>query len=207
LLLKLSDRDEDVRGTAVHLWSGNVGLHRNPARRPRLELDWSSPTPQATAEYAVHLEHGRTAELPALKAPNISRYIVSFQPEELGRWRYWYEHDLDEGFRGADGVFDVVPGDRQAIAQQLQALAQRIRDRNYEDPKLAVHKFGPEFWALERAALASMTPEEWAGEPGREMDQRIVEVRKLMDTRELPDKQRMRPAKIGWQEEQKEAKP
>jgi hypothetical protein len=306
LLLKLSDQDEDVRGTAVHLWSGNVGLHRNPARRPRLELDWSSPTPQATAEHAVHLEHGRTAELPALKAPNTSRYIVSFQPEEgsewprievrsraeqdwrvatvgglagrdglsvrlaatpdsvargqafegafrdtwttsaapeeqevtfsfvapsgdvhrtlaeyqgdftwkvsfppdeLGRWRYWYEHQLDEGFRGADGVFDVVPGDRDAIVQQLRALAQAIRDRNYEDPTLAVHKFGPEFWALERAALASMTPEEWAGAPGRDMDALIVGVRNLMDQSEVPAKLRLRPAKLGWKEEQKEAKP
>jgi hypothetical protein len=306
LLLKLSDQDEDKRGTAVHLWSGNIGVRSNPARRPRLELNWTSPTPQAVAEHAVRLEHGRTAELPALKAPNTSRYIVTFQPEEgsewpviqvrsranekwrlagvgglaghnglsvrlsatqsavtrgqafedsfrdtwvtsgppeeqqvtftfvapsgdvhrtqaefqgdytwkvsfppdeLGRWRYWHEHDLYEGFRSADGVFDCVPGDRQAIAQQLRALAQRIRDRNYEDPKLAVHKFGPEFWALERAALASMTPEEWAGEPGRELDQLIVNVRKQMDSRELPEKQRMRPAKIGRQEEQKEAKP
>jgi hypothetical protein len=305
LLLKLSDQDEDVRGTAVHLWSGNVGLHRNPARRPRLELDWSSPTPQAIAEHAIHLEHGRTAELPPLKAPDTSRYIVSFQPEEgsewprievrsgpnekwrvatvgalagrgglsvrlaatpdsvargqafegsfrdtwttsaapeeqevtftfvapsgdvhrvladyqgdftwkvsfppdeLGRWRYGYEHLLDEGFRGADGVFDVRPGDRDAIAQQLRALAQAIRDRNYEDPRLAVHKFGPEFWALERAALASMTPEEWVGATGREMDKLIVDVRNLMDVKEVPATLRMRPAKLGWKEEQEEAK-
>jgi hypothetical protein len=306
LLLKLSDRDEDVRGTAVHLWSGNVGVHHNPVRRPRLELDWSSPTPQAVAEHAVHLEHGRTAELPALKAPGTRRYIVSFQPEEgsewpriqvrsgpdeewriatvgplagrdglsvrlsatrsavargqafegafrdtwvtsappeeqqvtftfvapsgdvhrtqaqyqgdytwkvsfppdeLGRWRYWYEHELDEGFRGAEGVFDCVPGDRAAIAQQLRDLAQRIRDRHYEDPELAVHRFGPEFWALERAALASLTPEEWAGAPGRELDALIVDVRNLMDVKEVPATQRLRPAKLDWQEEQVEAKP
>jgi hypothetical protein len=132
---------------------------------------------------------------------------VSFQPEELGHWRYWYEHHLDEGFRGADGVFDVLPGDRDAISQQLRDLAQAIRERNYEDPRLAVHKFGPEFWALERAALASMTPEEWAGAPGRDMDALIVDVRNLMDQNEVPAKQRLRPAKLGWKEEQKEAKP
>jgi len=306
LLLKLSDRDEDVRGTAVHLWSGNIGLQRNPARRPRLELDWSSPTPQASAVHDVHLEHGRTAELPALKAPGSRRYIVSFRPEEgsewprievrsgaeqdwrlatvgalagrdglsvrlsatrdvvargqafegsfrdtwttsaapeeqevmftfvapsgdvqrkladyqgdftwkvsfppdeLGRWRYWFEHQLDKGFHGAEGVFDVVPGDREAIARQLQDLAQRIRDRNYEDPTLAVHKFGEEFWQLQRAALASLTPQEWAGAPGRELDALIVDVRNLMDVMEVPAKLRLRPAKLDWKEEQKEAKP
>jgi hypothetical protein len=306
LLLKLSDQDEDVRGTAVHLWSGNVGLHGNPLRRPQLILDWVSHIPHASVEYPIHLEHGRSAELRPLKAPGTSRYIVSFQPDEgsewpriearsrpdeewrlasagalagrdglsvrlsathnavargqafegsfrdtwvtsaapeeqevqftfvapsgdvhrtlaqyqgdftwkvsfppdeLGRWRYWYEHQLDEGFRGADGVFDVLPGDRAAIAQQLRDLAQAIRDRNYQDPRIAVHKFGPEFWALERAALASMTPEEWAGGPGQEMDKLIVSVRNLMDVKEVPAQQRMRPAKLGWHEEQKEAKP
>ena len=80
LLLKLSDRDEDRRGSLIHLWSGNLGLDRDPARRPRLTLAWAAPGVMRSQR--IHLEHGRTADIEAFDADAAAWVHASFRPED-----------------------------------------------------------------------------------------------------------------------------
>ncbi len=295
-LLKLSDEDEDSRGTSIKMFSGNIGLDRNPARRPRLELDWVSDHEIASARQRVHLEHGRVADVPLPDAPGAvawaatflpmegsehpgmeaavggsqwsrigpggvegagplalrlvsardpidrntpfrasfrdtwvtsapaesqvvrftfvdpngeahevageydgdSRWRVEFTPDQLGRWRYWFEHDLDEpGWRSADGVFDVLPGDRAAIARQLASLAAAAHEPARQDANAAIGIYGSEFWRLERAATQAFAGEGWSSDAASAMDAEIAAVRRSLDPRkELPDRIGMRPAKI-----------
>jgi hypothetical protein len=64
LLLKVADVHEDWPGTIVRVWSGNVGDSRGSALRPRLELEWQSPSEVWAYEKDVFLEHGRSLVLP-----------------------------------------------------------------------------------------------------------------------------------------------
>jgi hypothetical protein len=78
-LLKLSDDDEDLPGSAITFYSANHGDIRNPKRRPHLYLQWKSPTQVLTVEKHILLEHGRTY---VLTLPNMKRaqvVAVSFQ--------------------------------------------------------------------------------------------------------------------------------
>ena len=81
-LVKLDDYTEDEPYTLLCYYSGNAGLLRNPARRPRLVLEWESPDELARVERELHLEHGRTLELPALEVAGAQLVAASFTPEE-----------------------------------------------------------------------------------------------------------------------------
>lgn len=77
-LLKLSDYHEDLPGSLLTLHSGNQGDSRNPARRPRLVLDWESPAQSFAVEVPVVLEYGRTYRLPRLAAHQGAWHGVGF---------------------------------------------------------------------------------------------------------------------------------
>jgi hypothetical protein len=113
-----------------------------------------------------------------------SRWSVRFEPDELGRWRGFFEHRLATPYRSSDAVFDVVPGDCANVARQLRELPERIRTR-YPDiaeqghGKAPLFYFGPEFWHLERAAALCGT----SGEPAAraaELAEAIREVRRTL---------------------------
>ncbi len=99
-LVKLEDYVEDEPYTLFQIWSGNVGDERNAARRPTLVLEWESPGELARLERGVHLEHGRSLELPALSGTGPRIVAASFESDEghepprievhdetAGRWR------------------------------------------------------------------------------------------------------------------------
>ncbi len=81
-LVKLDDYTEDEPYTLFEYYSGNAGSSRNPARRPRLVLEWESPDELIRVEREIHLEHGRTLELPALAGTGAQLVAASFVPEE-----------------------------------------------------------------------------------------------------------------------------
>jgi hypothetical protein len=294
-LLKVSDAEEDTRGTTIILRSGEVDTARNPQRRPSLELHWTSPSEASQEQRPIHLEYGRRvvlamqaaagqrlavsflpdegSEVPTLRvrsaggpwqtwpvpggvppgsievevmaahdpvvrgepfrtsfrdtwvttAPPETQDVVytfiapggevhrvpaafegdytwsvDFRPDALGRWRWSYEHRLDDGFRSADGVFDVIPGDVAAVERQLHALAARVRTQYPEPDRASVAIYGPEFWQLERAALANQTPESWNGPEGRALFDLISEVRETMSLKEVKDEPRLRPGKMQY---------
>lgn len=66
-LIKLSDPFEDASGTILHFYSSCQGDSENPARRPRLTLDWFSEHECAGLERMVRLEPGRSLELPPVE--------------------------------------------------------------------------------------------------------------------------------------------
>jgi hypothetical protein len=82
LLVKLDDYIEDEPRTLFSYYSGNAGALRNPARRPRLVLEWDSPDEIVHAEREIWLEHGRTLELPALEGKGAELLVASFVAEE-----------------------------------------------------------------------------------------------------------------------------
>jgi hypothetical protein len=59
LLLKTSDVDEDRVGSLVTVYSADYGDSRNDARKPTLEVHWSSPGERALLREWMVLEHGR----------------------------------------------------------------------------------------------------------------------------------------------------
>jgi hypothetical protein len=100
-------------------------------------------------------------------------------------------------------VFDVLPGDRAAIADQLAALAAAAWEPARKDRGATLRLYGPEFWRLERAATQSFAGEGLGGEEARAMDERIAAVRRsLAPRKELPEHIRMRPAKIRYPEDE-----
>jgi hypothetical protein len=96
-LVKLGDYTEDEPYTLFIYYSGNEGSPRNPARRPRLILEWESPDELALLEREIHLEHGRTLELPALDGAGARLVAASFSPEE------GHERPILEVREGEDG--------------------------------------------------------------------------------------------------------
>jgi hypothetical protein len=118
------------------------------------------------------------------------QWNVRFDPTELGRWSYVYEHDLNlnHPYRSAEGAFDVVADERSRIHAHLRALARRIAAHDPEDQVDLVSIYGREFWAVERAAMQLETPESYRGPGGRETLDFLTSVRAAMShRRRVPD--------------------
>ena len=81
-LVKLDDYTEDEPFTLFEYYSADADSPRNPTRRPRLVLEWESPDELVRVEREIHLEHGRTVELPALGGTGAQLLAASFFPEE-----------------------------------------------------------------------------------------------------------------------------
>ena len=79
-LLKLPDSLEDRPGVFLSLFSANHGDLLNDARRPRLEVDWESRREAERLLWPVHLEHGRTLELPPTPS-SPGTWVTSFLPD------------------------------------------------------------------------------------------------------------------------------
>jgi len=55
------------------------------------------------------------------------RWLVRFEPNELGIWRYrWSEQFEGAPEESAEGRFDVVVGEREALRQQVESLLQEV---------------------------------------------------------------------------------
>ena len=124
-------------------------------------------------------------------------WALSFQPDELGRWRYRFRQDfLKKPYESSEGFFDVVLLERERALEQLAALADRLRVDNARSGASRDRELSPlatVFWRLERAALALETPESFASPQGRELFDRITEVRELLSGREVPDESSFSP--------------
>ena len=77
-LLKLSDYQEDRRGSVLSLYSGNHGDDRNVQRRPHLFVEWESATETSRKEQEIFLEYGRSYVVPFLPTPDSRFFVASF---------------------------------------------------------------------------------------------------------------------------------
>jgi hypothetical protein len=121
-----------------------------------------------------------------------SDWSVTFVPDELGPWRYYWVHDFDSRsvpgpHRTHEGTFDVIGGDRDNVRRQLKRLAESIRENWLEDGDLRLAKFGVRFSKLERAAFQLETPATLRSESGAELRQLLREVRTLLAGKPVPD--------------------
>jgi hypothetical protein len=121
LLLKLADAQEDTPGLFFNLYSGEHGDSRNVARRPRLDLEWSSSAEVESVAHDVFLEYGRVCELPRQTAGS-GTWTFSFETEaECGALSV----QVREGNGGVSGPWRAatLPFEPQAEWFQLRLLA------------------------------------------------------------------------------------
>lgn len=82
LLLKLSDPDEDTSGSVITIYSANEGDSWNPARHPRLVLDWEAERVTRVTSNPVALEYGRQLVLEPIATPGAAFFAVTFESED-----------------------------------------------------------------------------------------------------------------------------
>jgi hypothetical protein len=303
-LVKLTDVQEDVPGTAIEIFSANQGDVRYTARRPHLALTWEDAAEEVMRDDTVFLEYGRSLPLPTLPAhpgrwydisfvadtgfatPTVEvrnangsdtaswvrvskpfqsqwsaidikllaatdpimlgqpftsafadtwirtappekqvvpwifvspsglrdtivatysgdyHWRVTFTPLELGRWHYsWTENFTDAPYHGADGMFDVVPGDEANVLAQLDSFAQRLHVANRHDSTQRL-RLMMRFTQLERAAMQQQTPAAFRSRSGELLRKKLDTIRGLWG-KPVPDPIPLLPdAPPPWQRAQ-----
>jgi len=115
------------------------------------------------------------------------RWQVSFQPQELGRWKYhWTQNFAEAPYRSATGVFDVTAGDEANIERQLRRLLDQIKASGLEPADKRTQRLGIEFARLERRALQLQTPDSFRSQQGRELMDLLTEVRNALGGAPVP---------------------
>ncbi len=120
------------------------------------------------------------------------RWVFELTPDEVGRWRYRWSHGLQvEGFQAQEGTFDVVLDGLEEAIQALrwfqgEVIAAAFDDRE-DHARLMVR-----FAKLERAAMATLTPQEFRGDVGARLIEAIRGVRAAFGP--FPESLPMEPA-------------
>jgi len=107
------------------------------------------------------------------------RWSVAFTPEELGRWHYsWTHHFYETPYHGADGVFDVVPGDEANVLTQLDRFKETLRTADQTDTTRR-KRLMTQFARLERAAMQHQTPTTFRSAAGMALRHKLDTIRAL----------------------------
>ncbi|MFQ5729063.1 MAG: hypothetical protein ACE5GN_01715 [Waddliaceae bacterium] len=112
---------------------------------------------------------------------------VDFQPDELGRWRYYWTHRFTSiPYKSPLGAFDVIIRDPKDVKKQLQRLAEKIESADLKTHYERMKVFEAPFSRLERAALRFETPESFHSKSGDDLRNRLDEVRTLIWKKPIP---------------------
>jgi len=107
------------------------------------------------------------------------RWSVTFTPEELGRWRYsWTQNFTETPYHGADGAFDIIPGDEANVLAQLDHFARTLRTADRSDSTRR-NRLMTQFARLERAAMQHLTPTTFRSAAGAALRQKLDRIRAL----------------------------
>jgi len=129
------------------------------------------------------------------------RWEVTFEPGELGRWRYfWTQNFTKTPFKSAEGVFDVVGGDRRSMRAQLSALLDRVRESRNETPRERTAQFESEFVKLERACLRIENPRSFRSQSGKDLLHLLAELREALSGKPVPNVLKAKPLKRDYSE-------
>jgi hypothetical protein len=110
---------------------------------------------------------------------------VEFPPDEIGRWRVRWRHELwGPEETGPWSVFDVVAGDVANARREVRALTRRAEALPRSGP--AAERELEAFLRLERGAMQGLTPDEFRGDVGRELLRELGEAREALWGREVP---------------------
>lgn len=117
------------------------------------------------------------------------RWSVDFEPDELGRWHYFVEHDLTwEPYRSAEGAFDVVARDLDTVMGRLRELLAAIERSGLAKPADRQEAFGQELRRLQRAAMAHLEPSAFDAPDGRTARELIRRARAALSSRAVPER-------------------
>jgi hypothetical protein len=143
------------------------------------------------------------------------RWLVRFEPNELGTWTYGWSHQFAQVLEeSAEGRFDVVIGEREALKHQLEILVQEVvtadfrRERSLQERLMTRltrlkrvvlrqddadisdwqlrERLRTRFARLERGVLQLENAESFRRFPGSEIHQLMKEIRKGLG-RPVPD--------------------
>jgi hypothetical protein len=129
---------------------------------------------------------GQSFTVPAMYQGHY-KWQVHFQPNEMGRWHYfWTQSFLKKSYRSADGLFDVVGGNQANIIQHLKVLRDLIRNSNLTSLAERRQAFGRRFATLERAVMHLQTPESFTSEGGRDLRRLLNDLRSLLGGKPIP---------------------
>lgn len=111
---------------------------------------------------------------------------VEFVPDELGRWRVRWRHELAGPAEvGPVGTFDVVPAGADNAVEQIRALTERSIDlpRSGERKEREMVRF----LRLERGVMQDLTADEFRAQRGRTCRHALDRAREALWGRSLPD--------------------
>ncbi len=166
--------DPVVLGQAFKASFSNTWIRTDAPERQRVPWVFVSPSGQrheVTADYQGNY-----------------RWEVHLIPDELGRWTYsWTSQFEEEPYRSATGAFDVVLGDRQNAALQLDAFGEQLqKDSLAQRPDLLQRRM-VQFMRLERAAMELETPTSFRSPEGTRLRTLLRRVRERLGGQMVPD--------------------
>jgi len=116
------------------------------------------------------------------------RWGVRFEPLELGRWSYSWQHDFVwPPHRGPLGVFDVVADDLEPVLRAVHRLRNEIGRSGLTTAEERVARFERRFHTLERAAVGLLGPEDFRSPRGKSVLALIGETRAALGSEPLPE--------------------
>lgn len=124
-----------------------------------------------------------TGKVRRREANYLGKYIweVNFQPDEIGRWDYYWKHSFSaRPYSSSKGSFDVIIQDQSHIKRELQILSEKIKSVHLKTHYERAKTFGVTFMKLQRAALQLETPQSFTTRSGRELRETLDDVRGLI---------------------------
>lgn len=110
---------------------------------------------------------------------------VAFVPDEIGRWRVRWRHELAGPEEvGPAGTFDVGPGGADNAMEQIGELTERAAElpRTGEGKERELARFLP----LERGVMQDLTAEEFRADRGRALRRALDRAREVLWGRPMP---------------------
>ena len=116
------------------------------------------------------------------------RWHVKFTPNEIGRWRYFWEDNFTWNMRrGPDSVFDVIAQDMDIVLTALKALQTEISQSDLSSAEERLTHFERRFNSLQRAAISLLNPETFHSTQGSSVREKITEIRATLASEKLAE--------------------
>ena len=113
-------------------------------------------------------------------------WSMEVSADEVGRWRYQWAHHLQPGvFQSLEGTFDVWVESTEEALHALREFKGDVIAAPFDDRE-ALSRLMVQFAKLERAAVATLGPEGFQSDQGRELRAAIRSVREAFG-RPVPD--------------------
>lgn len=114
---------------------------------------------------------------------------IKYQPYEIGRWRYFWQHEFTGDItKSSIGVFDVIGGNKTNLLRQLKLLIKEMRESNLLTHYERMERFEVRFIRLQRAIMGSHSPESFYSMKAQPFKELLDEARSLFWQDSIPKK-------------------